>query len=237
MSSGYYDTYEGAKLLGVDSATIRSWIHRGRLGKGQFVGGRLRWTKAQLVKARDHEGRRASLAAAQSTVTEARCGCGSMARAEPGADGFLMVSCPQCGATMAIEMASQYVYRSEVNPLEIAIKPDGDMVSVLASRVAMLRATAGKGDPMVYFIRLGPYVKIGTSVDVRSRIGALSLAPGNLLAVVDGHYDREHELHQRFAKLRAFREWFYLEAELVEYVTDLQRAAVEEFTAQQSAAS
>lgn len=236
MSSGYYDTYEGAKLLGVDAATIRSWVHRGRLCKGQFIGGRLRWTKAQLVRARDHAGRKASLAAAQSMVTEARCGCGSMARAEPGADGFLMVSCPQCGATMAIEMASEYVYRSEANPLEIAIKPD-DMTAALASRVAVIRATQSKGQPLVYFIRLGPYVKIGTSVDVRSRIGALSLAPGNLLAVVDGHYDREHQLHGQFARLRAFREWFYLEAELIDFIAGLQRDAVEQFTSEQRVAS
>lgn len=232
MSAGYFDAHEGAKLLGVSASTIRSWVHRGQLPRGRYVGGVLRWTKQQLVTARDEaKGRAVALSTAQSTVVEARCGCGAQAAAMPAPNGLLMVSCVQCGATMSIERASEYVYRSNVDALEVA--PRDDPESVLASRVAVLTAKASKRQPLVYFIRLGPYVKIGTSVDVLSRIGALSLAPGNLLAVTPGTYDVEHLTHQRFARLRAFREWFYLQDELMAYVVDLQRAAVEAFTARQ----
>src|SRR5690606_15106974 len=108
------------------------------------------------------------------------------------------------------------------HPNELEIAPRDDPESVLASRVAAITAKQSKGSPLVYFIRLGPYVKIGTSVDVMARIGALSLSPGNLLAVIPGSYDVERQTHQRFARLRAFREWFYLRDELRDYVMDLQ---------------
>lgn len=230
MSSGYYDAHQGAKLLGVSAATIRSWVHRGQLPPGRYSAGVLRWTKHQLVAARDQvRNGTSALAAAQANVIDAKCGCGSQATVTPGAAGYLMVACANCGTTMAIERATEYVYRKDVNALEIA--PRDDAESVLASRVAVLRAKAAKGNPLVYFIRLGPYVKIGTSTDVMTRIGSLSLAPGNLLAVVPGSYDVERQTHQRFARLRAFREWFYLEDDLMGHVVDLQREAVEEFTA------
>lgn len=230
MSSGYYDAYQAAKLLGVDAATIRSWIHRGHLSPGRYVAGVLRWTKPQLVKARDAaRGTGSSLSSAQATVLDAKCGCGAQCTAEPGAAGYVMLSCVNCGATMAVERASEYVYRKDVDALEIA--PRADPESVLASRVAVLTAKAAKGSPLVYFIRLGPYVKIGTSVDVLARIGALSLAPGNLLAVIPGSYNVERQTHQQYARLRAFREWFYFQDELMKHVIDLQRAAVEDFTA------
>ena len=236
MSAGYYDAHEAAKLLGVSASTIRSWVHRGQLPPGRYAAGVLRWTKSQLVAARDNaRGGASVLAAARANVVDARCGCGAQAHTQLGAAGYVMVSCAQCGTSMAIEMASEYVYRKDVNELEIA--PRGDAESVLASRIAVLRAKAAKGSPLVYFIRLGPYVKIGTSVDVLSRIGTLSLAPGNLLAVIPGSYDVEHAAHKRFARLRAFREWFYLQDAVLDYVLDLQRKAVEEFTTPGSAAA
>jgi len=225
MSSGYYDAIEGAKLLSVSASTVRSWVHRGQLPPGRYAGGTLRWTKAQLVAARDGvRNGTSALAAASANVIDAKCGCGAQAVVSPGAAGFLLVSCANCGTTMAIERATEYVYRGNVNELEIA--PRDDAESVLASRVAVLTAKTSAGSPLVYFIRLGPYVKIGTA-----RIGALSLAPGNLLATIPGTYDVERQAHQRFARLRAFREWFYLQDELRSYVVDLQCAAVEEFTA------
>lgn len=225
--NGYYDAFEAARLLGTNAATIRSWVHRGTLPVGRFVGGRLRWTKRQLIAARDQvRGDIITPAAARTSVLEARCGCGMVASAVPGLDGYVMVACNGCGATMAVQTANEYVYRSQVEPQEIAIAPSGDSQAILGSRAAMITVDNCKGTAFVYFIRLGPYVKIGTSSDVRSRIGALSLAPGNLLAVVPGSFEVERATHRRFGRLRSFREWFYLQDELLEYVSDLQRSHI-----------
>jgi hypothetical protein len=37
----------------------------------------------------------------------------------------------------------------------------------------------------------------------------------------------EKATHKRFAALRAFREWFYLQDELLDHVNELQRAQVQ----------
>jgi hypothetical protein len=138
---------------------------------------------------------------------------------------------------MAIESDHSYIYRSDINIAEMQIDPNAaDNEAVLASRVATQVARQAKGTSLVYFIRLGAYMKIGTSVDVRARIGALSLADGNLLAVVPGSYDVEREMHQRFARLRSFKEWFYFQDELKTYVAGLQRSLVNEFTSNGEAA-
>jgi hypothetical protein len=229
VSAGYFDAVQAAKLVGVNPATIRTWVHRGLLPAGRYSAGVLRWTKAQLVSARQQaNGGSVSLSPALASVVDARCGCGSQVRVEAGAAGYTMLTCVNCGVTMAVERASEYVYRDRVDALDVA--PTTDPGSVLASRVAVLTARAAKGTPLVYFIRLGPYVKVGTSVDVLARIGALSLAPGNLLAVIPGSYDVERVTHHTYARLRAFREWFYFQDELKAHVIDLQRLAVEEFT-------
>lgn len=226
--SGYYDAFEAARLVGTNPSTIRSWVKRGTLPAGRFLGGRLQWTKRQLVTARDQvRGDAITPAPSQTSVVEARCGCGMVANAVPGLDGYIMVTCHGCSTTMAIQTATQFIYRSEVEPLEMSIAPSGDAQAILGSRAAMIEVDKHKGRPFVYFIRLGPYVKIGTSSDVRGRIGALSLAPGNLLAVIPGTYDVEKATHRRFANLRAFREWFYLQDALLAYVSDLQRSLIQ----------
>ena len=225
--NGYYDAFEAARLLGTNVNTIRSWANRGTLPRGRFMSGRLCWTKPQLLAARDQVRGDITTSTSRTSVLEARCGCGSVADATPGHDGYVMVTCYSCGATMAIQTANEYLYRAAPVATEIAIAPPDDAQAILGSRAAMIEVDRNKGVPFVYFIRLGPYVKIGTSSDVRGRIGALSLAPGNLLAVVRGSYPVEKATHRRFAQLRAFREWFYLQDELLDHINDLQRAQVQ----------
>lgn len=226
--SAYYDAYQAARLLGVSATTIRSWVTRGTLPRGRFAGGRLQWTKAQLLGARDQiRADGLTRAASQTSVVEARCGCGMVATAVPGFDGYVMVRCDGCGATMALQTSTEYLYRSQVEPAEVSIAPSTDAQAVLGSRAAIIEADRCKGEPLVYFIRLGIYVKIGTSSDVRARIGALSLAPGNLLAAIPGSYDVEKSTHRRFARLRAFREWFYLQDELLDFISERQRELIQ----------
>lgn len=226
MSSGYYDTFEAAKLLGVEPTTIRSWVKRGQLPRGRYVGRTLRWTKAQLLAARDGiAGRAVTAAPSTIRVIEVNCGCGAAGRAVEGGDGYLLVECPQCGSRFALQTETEYVYRRDIQATEVA--PSADPEAVMGSKAAMVEVAKHRGQPLVYFIRLGPYVKIGTSMDVRGRLGSLALAPGNLLAVVPGSYSTEKAMHKRFARLRSFREWFYLQDELLDYVTELQRGHIQ----------
>jgi hypothetical protein len=66
----------------------------------------------------------------------------------------------------------------------------------------------------VYFIRTGaegPFVKIGTAIDVQARLCDLECAspfPLVLIREIPGGYLTERWLHARFADRRVHREWF-----------------------------
>lgn len=53
--------------------------------------------------------------------------------------------------------------------------------------------------PVVYFVRVGHNVKIGTTTKLRERLMALYLGPEDVLAVVPGGKDTEAAYHDRFA--------------------------------------
>lgn len=67
----------------------------------------------------------------------------------------------------------------------------------------------GKHAPMVYFLRNGNRIKIGTTTHLRRRVRALALRDGNLALVLHGGAALERDLHQQFADLRIDNtEWF-----------------------------
>ena len=75
------------------------------------------------------------------------------------------------------------------------------------------------GQQLVYFARAGGRVKIGTSLDVRKRLGALQTGcpePLKLLHVEVGGEEREKVWHERFRELRVQGEWFSLRGRLAE---------------------
>lgn len=79
----------------------------------------------------------------------------------------------------------------------------------------------GKHAPLVYFIRNGNRMKIGTTTELKRRIRTLALRPENVALLVDGDQRRERELHKQFADLRVGRtEWFAYEGALADYVHD-----------------
>jgi hypothetical protein len=76
-----------------------------------------------------------------------------------------------------------------------------------------------KHAPLVYFIRNGNRVKIGTSTEVRRRIRTLALRAENVVLLLDGGKPLEREHHDRFADLRIGNtEWFAYEGALVDYI-------------------
>ena len=77
----------------------------------------------------------------------------------------------------------------------------------------------GKHEPLVYFIRNGSRIKIGTSTNVRSRVRALSLRPEDILLTLPGGADVERSYHRKFSALRIDNtEWFRVDRELVDFI-------------------
>ncbi|MFG3585110.1 GIY-YIG nuclease family protein [Streptomyces sp. NPDC047990] len=71
---------------------------------------------------------------------------------------------------------------------------------------------------VVYYIRRGKYVKIGTTTNLKQRMR--DLMPDEVLAVEPGSYDLEGTLHAQFAKIRfsPAMEYFELTEELQKHI-------------------
>ncbi|MBM9509973.1 GIY-YIG nuclease family protein [Actinacidiphila acididurans] len=71
---------------------------------------------------------------------------------------------------------------------------------------------------VVYYIRRGDYVKIGTTTKLRQRMR--DLMPDEVLAVEPGSYGLESELHAKFASIRfaAWCEYFKLTPDLQQHI-------------------
>lgn len=88
---------------------------------------------------------------------------------------------------------------------------------------------SGKHAPLVYFIRNGNRIKIGTSTELKRRIRTLALRAENVALLHDGDRRLERQLHHQFADLRiGDTEWFALEAPLTDYIADQNRRARKE---------
>ncbi|MYS34914.1 T5orf172 domain-containing protein [Streptomyces sp. KhCrAH-43] len=84
------------------------------------------------------------------------------------------------------------------------------------------RASAREhSDGVVYYIRRGAMVKIGTTVDLYRRMSAL--LPEEVLAVERGSHAKEADLHRLFRSLRVpgQREWFYAGRELQAHIEEV----------------
>ena len=74
---------------------------------------------------------------------------------------------------------------------------------------------------MIYFIRQSDYVKIGYASDVRTRLSDLQVASPydlSVLFMMEGDYDKEKELHDRFVKDKIRGEWYILSEDIREYI-------------------
>lgn len=227
-----YDAVAGAHLLGVSASTIRSWVNRGHLPPGRYERGVLTWTGTQLKRAQS-DLHRDIYVPAERPESNAKCGCGHTANVTFGV-GTLTVSCFQCKTEFTIDrkMAPGMSALGGIDLNETAVDPEelhrGGAVYRLTAIVAHLKAFAT--GPQVYFIRVGPYVKIGTTTNVPKRLTALSLNMRHLAATIDGDRTVEKQHHKQFLHLHAFGEWFYLRDDLLEYVINRQREQIAQIT-------
>jgi hypothetical protein len=81
-------------------------------------------------------------------------------------------------------------------------------------------------DPIVYFVRNGNMVKIGTTTNLRRRMSKLSQRMDNVVKKVPGGRDVEAQYHRRFTSLRDGKtEWFRLEGALAELLGEEDTAS------------
>ena len=78
----------------------------------------------------------------------------------------------------------------------------------------------GQHNPLVYFIRNGNRIKIGTTTDLYQRVRRLSLRTDNVTLLLAGGRDLERDMHRRFSSLRIGNtEWFRDAPPLSDYIT------------------
>jgi hypothetical protein len=75
----------------------------------------------------------------------------------------------------------------------------------------------------VYFVRMGVTVKIGHTMDVRSRLKTIQTAcPGeiHLAGFVPGSPEVERDFHRQFRQYRTHGEWFTIQGTLATFLRD-----------------
>lgn len=75
---------------------------------------------------------------------------------------------------------------------------------------------AGMHTPVVYFMRSGELIKIGTSSNLRTRLNTLQ--PEEYLGCVAGSYPEEKQAHHAWKHLRVRGEWFRATPELLDWI-------------------
>ena len=77
-------------------------------------------------------------------------------------------------------------------------------------------------EPIVYYMRLGEFVKIGTTIQIRTRFDAIH--PQGVMVVEWGDRELERKRHNQFAAIHSHGEWFHLQPQLVEHVFALRES-------------
>lgn len=73
--------------------------------------------------------------------------------------------------------------------------------------------------PVVYYMRLGNRIKIGTTVNLSRRLDAIN--PEELVTLEWGDHAVERQRHRQFAALRCNGEWFKMEEPLLTHLREL----------------
>ena len=98
--------------------------------------------------------------------------------------------------------------------------------------VELSRILAGKKHaPVVYFARIGDYVKIGTTTNLAGRMRTFYLSLEDVLVVIPGGADVEAAYHKRFSGSRHpaedRRELFHIDGQLSLFLEALRSSSVQ----------
>ena len=78
----------------------------------------------------------------------------------------------------------------------------------------------GWHEPVVYYMRMGNLVKIGTSTNIRSRFE--TIGPQGVVAVELGDRVVERQRHNQFVASHSHREWFFLAEDIGRHIAELR---------------
>jgi hypothetical protein len=93
------------------------------------------------------------------------------------------------------------------------------LVGVTGMRISYGEIARSKHSPVVYFVRNGDRVKIGTTQCVTERVSNLSLTPEDILLILHGGRAFERDMHELFAEDRiGTTEWFVLSPALMSFI-------------------
>jgi len=97
---------------------------------------------------------------------------------------------------------------------------DANTREAIAAELKASTARPGSHAPLVYYMRRGELVKIGTTTNIGSRF--TSVSPDGIMAIEPGSYDVEAARHLQFRPLWRRGEWYELKPELAEHVVQVR---------------
>lgn len=81
-----------------------------------------------------------------------------------------------------------------------------------------------RAEPVVYFLRFGPHVKIGTTTNLPARLHQIGV-PGTVMFTIPGGHDQEADFHRYYARNRIKdSEWFELTPEMEAHLDVIRRS-------------
>jgi hypothetical protein len=76
-------------------------------------------------------------------------------------------------------------------------------------------------EPIVYYMRMDRLVKIGWTINIRRRVGAIG--PQGVVAIELGSRSVERQRHKQFVASHSHLEWFWLFEDLAAHIASLRQ--------------
>lgn len=194
------DTVAVAAMVGVPPHTIRNWAARGHLQPVGTDGTRTLYDAEHVVK----------VAAAFGYLD---------GQAEQEARDDLSCCSPRCGAE-AVDWPDLKVPLCLKHAMAVWLRVTEHLKGHSAKPATMAPVPAR---PVVYFIRSGDMIKIGTTTCLPARVDAFAThgpAEPEILLVVAGGHAEETQVHALFADERVRGEWFRPSERLGQFIAD-----------------
>jgi hypothetical protein len=108
----------------------------------------------------------------------------------------------------------------------VPISTIADMFGITKGRISQILSAYALDRPyvdgsFVYFYRVGDYIKIGVSRNLRQRCKAFQMLipfDGSLIGAFPGSQEDEADVHRQFKRFEHRNEWFHAVPELLEWV-------------------
>lgn len=191
------ETAAAAVLAGVPVHTIRNWASRGYLQPVRSDGTKTIYDASNVVRTAARFGYLSELREREAQCIAPRCD----RLAWPD------VQVPLCRQ----HSVAVWVHVNDALDSEMARRDQDRGIAELSRQ------------PVVYFIRAGSRVKIGTTVNLAKRMEALSVSSPDeleILLLVAGSYREEDQVHALFAEDRIRGEWFHASDRLLEFIAE-----------------